>query len=215
VAVIVAGVLFLPWLIGHNYAQTGHLLPAPADENRADFEQVKLPQSPLRTLLTPPGTRRFEWKDPFAHGWGADPITKKYSFTAYLLSTWMFDEFEFYYLPGLVLWLMVMVHVGLALCGAAAARHTEVGRSALLVIGAGLLLFSSLIFRYPYATLMHFRYVAWIWLPLAILWAEAGRQARSAAPWGPRILGGALVLGTFLHLQLYYPLVHQAARWYY
>jgi len=215
-AAVVAGALLLPWMIGHNFIRSGHLLPAPADNVIAGFTGARLPQNPIRTLLMPLGVHPGEWGDPFTHAWGPDPKTKKYSFTAYLFSTWVFDEYEFLYLPALVLWLIVLAHAWAALSGGSQARYTETGRSALLVIAMGILLFSSLMFRYPYASLMHFRYIAWVWLPLAIVWAEGARRLNSeVARWMAGSLKASLVLGTILHIALWFPLVHQAARWYY
>jgi 4-amino-4-deoxy-L-arabinose transferase-like glycosyltransferase len=168
-AVLAVSVLMLaPWLIGHNYRLSGRLIPTSADAYTNDA--YHLPHSSLRTVLTPPGWTRGEWKDPFAHVWEAENH-KKNSFLAYLFDTSVFGEYTFEFLPAVLPWGMLLIHAGLWLAAIWRARQSSEGLACLGLIVVGFLCASSLIFRAPFGGFMDFRYIAWVWLPGALIYA--------------------------------------------
>jgi hypothetical protein len=168
----VFGISFLllaPWLVGHNYRLTGELTPAPADFPLS--ADIRLPSSPLKTFLTPPGWTRGEWKDPYAHVWERTN-NKKASYLAYLFATSIFGEYTFEFLPPIIPWAMVVVSAMLWTGALLRVRKSGHGRLSLAFIGLGVLALATLFFRAPYVTLMDFRYIAWVWLPMAVLLAS-------------------------------------------
>jgi 4-amino-4-deoxy-L-arabinose transferase-like glycosyltransferase len=179
IAVSLGALLLSPWLVAHNYRHTGHLTPTPADalvESR-----IHLSKSAWQTVLTPPGWSHEEWKDPYAHLW-EESYTKKNSYLAYLFNTSVFSEYRFEILPSVIPWTMLILHAILWIAAPLRARKSAIGRLSLgfIVLGAGCL--TSLIFRAPYASHMDFRYIAWVWLPFAMLYATCLVTTSPAMP---------------------------------
>jgi hypothetical protein len=180
-----AGVLFLPWLVGHNYAYAHKLFPFNS-ENGINAE-LRLPKGALATILTPPGISNGEWADPFTHQWEATG-NKKTSYLAYLLASSIFGEYSFAEPSPALPWVILYAHLILLGMSLRVIRHSRLTRAAALSIGLGVLALTSFVLRLPYAPTMDYRYVAWIWLPLSILYAallETSRPFLVRIPWHP------------------------------
>lgn len=210
-AVGLGTLLLSPWLLGHNYRHTGLLTPTPADF--PVDSRVRLPQTALRTVLTPPLWNSQEWKDPFAHLWG-EAHHKKNSYLSYLFVTSIFDEYTFASLPPALPWAIVFLHGILLITALGRANSSAIGRLCLGFIVLGIVFLTSLIFRSPYASYMDFRYIAWLWLPGALLYAThlVFAQPRTS-PFGLSSLFRALfVSGAVLQGLFWFALV-VGGRW--
>ncbi len=194
-AAIISVLLLTPWLIGHNYRLTGELTPIPADFPL--YEQVRLPHSPLKTLLTPPGWSHGEWKDPYAHVW--EPVNhKKNSFLAYLFVTSIFGEYTFEFLPPSIPWAIIVLHAFIWIVALTMMWQSVAGKLAFSFLAIGIVSLASLILRAPYAVLMDFRYIAWVWLPIAILYTAGLRSSTAASSRRAAVFRAAMISGTLL-----------------
>jgi 4-amino-4-deoxy-L-arabinose transferase-like glycosyltransferase len=194
-ALSVSAMLLTPWLVGHNYRYTRQLMPA-----RSDIlldKSIQLPQTPLRTLLTPPGWSSGEWKDPYTHVW--DPVYhKKNSYLAYLFSTSIFGEYTFGFLPAAMAWTLVLIHAGLWLAAFVRGRRLPWGSLSLGFIALGVLFLPALLFRAPYSGFMDFRLIAWIWLPEAVLFATSLLSSATRTFSASSFFRAAMISGTAL-----------------
>ena len=208
--VVLSPLILLPWLIGHNYRLTQRLLPVPADFPL--YEAIKLPHSWWQTVLTPPGWTPGEWKDPWAHQWDA-LHHKKNSYLAYLLSTSVFGEFSFTFLPPIIFWAIGGAHVGMLFLSLGVIRRTRHCQIAAVLILFGVLLFPLLIRRAAYAGLMDFRYIAWLWLPAAVLWSETLVHDKKHA-WVSSSSRALMASGIILQMVFLIVLWIASFRWY-
>jgi len=194
--------LLTPWLVGHNYRLTGRLTPVPADF--PVFEDIRLPHTPLQTVLTPPGWTPGEWKDPYTHVWDKTNH-KKNSYLAYVFDTSIFGEYTFAFLPPVLPWAILFLHAGLWIGALWRVRRSPYGVLAVSFIALGLLGLMTIFFRAPYAGLMDFRYVAWLWLPIALLFSAVLASASSEHEtfFSPSLFRVVMLLGTFLHVSFW------------
>ena len=199
-ALMVGVLLLMPWLIGHNYRLTGLLIPVPADFPLSS--EIRLPQSPLRTLLTPPGWSRGEWKDPYVHVWES-AHHKKSSYLAFLFDSSIFGEYTFEFLPSAIPWAILLLHACLLTAAFLRANRSPYGVGSMSFICLGALFSATLFFRAPYAVLMNFRYVSWLWLPGAVLYgtvlassAPGARLFSSSSVFRAMMLSGAILQGS-------------------
>src|SRR5262249_892813 len=142
----------------------------PTATDHQSIPQIALPHSAWRTILTPPGWTRGEWKDPYVHLWEAEN-NKKGSYTSYLFTTSVFGEYTFEFLPAFWWWAMLLAHLGIYLGGWIAGWREPSGKLAIRLMATGVVLWAAVLFRTPYASVMDFRYLAWMWLPAGILGA--------------------------------------------
>lgn len=198
---LLAGISLFPWLVGHNYFYTRRLVPTQVDV--PTDPDVRLSEPALHVLLTPPGWTRDEWKDPYAHLWEPSG-NKKHSYLAYLFTTSILGEYTFEFLPSYWIWLMIAMHAWIYGCAFMQIGRSPTGRLAGVTLVLGGLLMSTLMLYRPYASLMDFRYAAWVWLPLAVLYAQSARR-----PWA----SPAFVAATGVHLVLISTLIVAAPRW--
>ncbi len=193
------GVLSLgPWLI-RNYRYSGYFTPSSADFPVDD--RIHLSKTPFRTVFTLEGWSPSEWKDPYAHLWEGTHH-KKNSFIAYVFTTSLFSEYTFEGFPQALPWAIALVHAILWMSALALAYRTKISRFSvgLLVLGAAAL--TSLIFRSAYASLMDFRYIAWAWLPEAVLYTTTliprnSEKSPSSKIFPALFISGAIVQSIF------------------
>jgi hypothetical protein len=165
---LLAGLLFIPWLVRHNYAYAHKLFPHNS-EHGIDWK-LKLPHGALATVLTPPGFSNGEWADPFTHQWEFND-NKKTSYLAFLLASSIFGEYTFFRPSPAIAWIILYCHLILLGMAIRVVGQSVMTRTAALSIAVGIALLSSFVFKLPFAPTMDYRYLAWTWLPLAILYA--------------------------------------------
>jgi hypothetical protein len=169
---------FAPWAVLHNHRLSGSLFPVPCEQMPAG---LLLPEAPLRTILTPPGITSGEWADPFTHQWD-ETDNKKSSYLAYLFVTSVLGEFNLTEPGEQAVWLLLWLHLFVYVWAVRRAWRAAAGRAALGALVLTFVLFASYLFRCPYAPCMDYRFVAWTWLPWAVVYAQALRAAERLAP---------------------------------
>jgi len=169
---------FAPWAVLHNHRLSGSFFPVPCEQMPAG---LLLPEAPLRTILTPPAITSGEWADPFTHQWD-ETDNKKSSYLAYLFVTSVLGEFNLTEPGEQAVWLLLWLHLFVYVWAARRAWRAAAGRAALGALVLTFALFASYLFRCPYAPCMDYRFVAWTWLPWAVVYSEALRAADRPAP---------------------------------
>jgi hypothetical protein len=176
-ALIQVGVLviILPWLALHNFRHTGHWIIH--DPLRPEAHLYK---SPLLTLLTPPSLAAGEWRDPFIHMQASPKIN---SFVQYLFTSSLFGEATF---PAILVVLGCMIaalHGLLQLWTFAACRQNRLAKLSMVTLFGGVAALGLFLFACPMHPAMDFRFIAWTWLPGAVLCATLLETVRNRGGW--------------------------------
>jgi len=168
--IMVQGVAIIPvlgWIYFHNVQTSGQWTVL----NAIDVPLQRLPNSPLETILTPPGFTNREWVTPYADVFL--PIGKKNSLTAYAWVTSIFGEYNFRHLQDFWVWFILWVHTLWLLTALPQIRRSPLSVTMGIALVGGWLGLAAFVWARPLGTAMDFRYVAWLWLPLTVLRAQA------------------------------------------
>ncbi len=166
----------LAWMYFHNVQSSGHWLAL----NHLNVPLQRLPHSPLTTILMPPGFTTWEWMTPFADAFL--PIGKKNSLTAYALVTSIFGEYSFMQFKDFWIWFIFWVHTVWLAAALVQIRRIPLSKLWGWALAVGWLALAGFVMTTPFGSAMDFRHVAWLWLPLAVLQAQALQHLPSA--WG-------------------------------
>jgi len=157
------------WLYFHNYRATSLIFPS-----NIPYSETILPKIEFKEALLPKFSNLFQWGSPYVDG--------KTNYLAYFFSSSLFEAFH----PGwwlrnnYPLWLTWILFGSRLLI--LVMSLIFLGNSGNSISAAGLILWASLIqlaflHFYPIVLLMNFRYIAWTWLPWAILYCNLQRAA--------------------------------------
>ena len=160
-----------PYLILHNYHHTGKLFPSNF-ENRTittlDFTQL---QSGLNLILAP--LLRFEdvkrsWSVPWVYE------DKKPDYWSFIFVTSVIGEYKFFApsinIVFILLWLHLITYV-IAIKEIFRSQVTKLAGFSLLL--SQLCMFIFVFYSPSGGCTMDYRYIAWVWIPLAVLYGSA------------------------------------------
>jgi len=199
---------FTLWMYGHNVKTSGKWLP---DNFRDPRIHQRLPHPALVCAIMPPGLTTFEWATPYTDH--ELPVGKKSSLAAYLLSSSVFGEYRFYQFPQYFIWFVFWVHTAWLAIGLLMIPRSSLLRVMGISFIVAWLAMTAYAVRWPYGSVMDFRYVAWLWLPMTVLEAEAfdrpwtwvrpgWRRGWLAATGMTIVLQGLFILMLFRNLNL-------------
>jgi len=165
ITLIIGSTTLTPWLFFHNKPETGKLFP----NNFAS----------LTTQLVLPTTwSAFVLHDPFEANQFATPYIyraqglfnlQKTSYSAYVYSTALYGEYSYGLDITWLVWAMVWLSLLAFVIGVIANLWTGKGRMALFVFFAGISSSIAYVWFSPFSPSSNFRYIAWLFLPLAVM----------------------------------------------
>lgn len=204
-----AGLLtILPWMALHNLPASGSLLPTPFAMMP---EGMRFYRSPI-TILEPPGLKIGQWATPFLY---QPPITglqwKGQNFWSAVFVTSIYGENAFSKPAVWVFWTLDALYLLALMAAIWATGLSNKTKWFGYLFGLGILFFILYPLSAPYISNMDWRYIAWAWLPLTLLWAVATQKITKSGRLAQ--LGLAVFLVTAIILNLAVVFTAQSCCW--
>lgn len=198
-------VLFLPWIINHNYKHTKQYLPnnfsymVSKDWKKNYF--MNQPEYKLFTKIPFINNSTHEWDDPWCHTDASNPASKGYDYWSFVLVSSVYSESIFITPPVTFFWLILWIHLIVNLISLKSLFKppiTELTIFAILTI-----IFAHIVhimfFLYCTGTpAMHFRYIVWSYVGWAILYIKA----LSYKGFSSNLMSKLLLLGIILQVYI-------------
>lgn len=182
ITVLLVSILTLiPWLYFHNYKLTGKFFPNTNEENTtpinfSSFKKLLGVSLKIPSLIDVHPDYSHEWDKPWAYpAWQNIPKeTKRYDFLGYVFITSLIGEYVFTAPEVNFIWLIIYINLILLMLSIYLGFNNKISRFILIFIGS--YLFEYLLLLTPLkSSFMHpdFRYIAWIWAPLSVLYVNS------------------------------------------
>lgn len=184
---VLSAILLLPWLVLHNYRHTGKFLPTNVDSaisQKFTFTHFK---TLVGIVLRIPQLQHYpkeftdythEWDEPWIRPtWGQHfPSTKRYDYLTYTFIISILDEFIHSKPHVNVFWTILWAHLIAHLLGLKEVFKTNINKlSAFAIFSAHLGTIITMLPGMIFTSVpnVDYRYIAWTWLPWAILFSSA------------------------------------------
>lgn len=177
-------VLFSPWLVLHNYKHTGRLIATNFDGSIDRFKTTQLKTLfgvlfRIPQLQENPPDYSHEFDEPWIYPtWGGTPhpATKRFDTFSYTFIISILDEFHYQAPSVKIIWLILLIHLVVNIISLKYIFESDLSKlSAFSILFAHIVNIATMMpgmLNVPVPN-VDFRYIAWTWLPWALLFGNA------------------------------------------
>ncbi|MFN0117416.1 MAG: hypothetical protein ACKVQC_03865 [Elusimicrobiota bacterium] len=164
-----ATTLFLPWIIGHNYYYTGKLFPVNWDILGGE---LRLQESPFKVIFSIPGLIGGQFDNPYALNF-VGYYSKCTNYFLYRFSSSLFGQHDYPFFLINTAWVVFVVRFLVCLMSVSKINLNKTTQLFGIVLVGVVPITYFYLARSPYSCSMDFRYLSWLWLGWALLYAQA------------------------------------------